>query len=330
MNDEMTTETRPNIPDSPVEKPINNLTPNSNIGDGSDLSSATNPPQKDALPKVNEAPSKPVSSTPLGFDAISPVAESAESKISALKDGFLNFALPILALSASVALILLVIVPLRRDLPALEADLTAKKALAGRLAHKVDVLHQLSNSHDTLSAYLNVVESALTSEPLVPELLAQVDTMARSSGMLVSGLNYSHGSSPDSDSLGYVTVALTSVGTFDNLVSFMHTVEDARRLVFVDDFRYSSVYTDGVSQVSASFQLKSPYKEVQSDAVTDSPIDLDITSARFLQDIARIKALHLYDYVPAQEVAPAVDQPTATPGFGGANTHVIPESSLAQ
>ncbi len=326
MNDEMTPDKR-NTHESPIEESVEPVAPNSDPGEASVPASAPEPPREKAPSGASaEASVTSTSSTPLGFDAIAPVAES---KMHSIKDGLLNLALPILALTVSVVLILLVIVPMRRDLPALEDELFYKKTLAGRLAHKVDVLHELSNSHDTLSTYLSVVDSALASEPLVPELLAQVDTMARTNGMLVSGLNYSHGSSPKDGSLGYVTVALTSRGTFDSLVSFMHTVENARRLVFVDDFRYSSVYVDDVPQISVSFQLKSPYKKVLSDAVTDSPIDLDITSARFLQDIDRVKSLQLYEYVPSHGEPTVEDQPAPLDVPTEGVAPAVPESSSA-
>ena len=61
-------------------------------------------------------------------------------------------------------------------------------------------------------------------------------------------------------------------------------------------FRFSEESTDDDSGLySAVFVLRSPYLAVESSAVTDDPIEVDIASQQFIKSLSKIRELTFYD-----------------------------------
>ncbi len=207
----------------------------------------------------------------------------------------LNFLVPLLALIGSSIAIFVFLLPSYKEIPILESSLSTKKTLSSQLERKVAALKELVDFSTQVDEYVLVTEKALISEPKIPELLSQIDIMIRESGMDVSSLNYSQSGTMEASGVKMVNAALSASGSFETLVSFLKSVENASRLVILEDFRYSYTDKDGDRQVSASFQLKSPYLVVSSSAVTDEPIELSISSQEFLEDMTKIKNLKHYD-----------------------------------
>jgi len=102
--------------------------------------------------------------------------------------------------------------------------------------------------------------------------------------------------------------------SFEQLVLFMELVEKAARYVSVSNFRYSvsEDREEGVSRISSSFSLDSPYLFVESSAVTDEPIGIDIKSPDFVNFMDMLKGLDYYDFVnrniQAEEEKPEEEQ----------------------
>jgi Tfp pilus assembly protein PilO len=223
-------------------------------------------------------------------------AASASKILSGAGEFLLNFLIPLVCLGATAFLVLAVALPSRGEIPGLESELERLEMSASKLENKVTVLKSLVDSIETMDLYSVRVDQALISESKVPELLSQVDRMVGESGMSIGGLSYSRGSrTVEEDGYNDVGVALSVEGSFDQLVAFLRRVEQASRLVLIDDFRYSVSSKEGVAGVSASFRLHSPYLAVQSDAVTDEPIDLDVSSESFLEDMETVLNLNHYD-----------------------------------
>jgi Tfp pilus assembly protein PilO len=225
----------------------------------------------------------------------------------------LNFLVPLICLSISGGLAILVLIPSHRDIPSLEASLAIKTQLSSQLERKVASLKELVDFSNQVEEYSLVVNKALISEPKIPELLAQIDLMVRESGLNVDSLNYSQASTVESTGMSLVDVSLSATGSFDKLVSFMKSIENASRLVLLKDFRYSLAEKDGAWTVSASFQLQAPYLFVSSSAVTDEPIELSISSQEFLADMRRILDLHQYEVSESDQVVYANVEPQKEP-----------------
>lgn len=209
------------------------------------------------------------------------------------KEYLLNFIIPIVGTLISLLLLILFIIPSINHRAELKAEIQQKTNLKNLLNEKKNKLNNLSDLKSIFDENLEVVNRVLSSEENVPELLTEVDHLARSSGLEVDSLSYSlSASGVGSSSYSVVDISLTVNGTLDQFINFMRLTENASRLVLVSTFRYSES-KDG--KLTVSTVLKSPYQTVNSQAVTDDPIKLDINSTTFAKFITKIKSLTYYD-----------------------------------
>lgn len=220
-----------------------------------------------------------------------------------IKGTLLNFVVPLVALAISLTLIFLVIVPSTKKLPQAKEELTKKLNLKQTLNTKLLNLNRLVDFKVVLDEDSGLVNQVLVSEAEVPRLLDQVNQIATNSGMVVTRLSYSYGSSGTSEkaeekSFDTVTVSLGSDSNYYQLILFMQSIENVARYVSVPIFRYSmGISTSGETKLAASFSVDSPFLFVQSTAVTDEPINLDISSQSFIDFINMIKGLKYYEFL---------------------------------
>lgn len=215
-----------------------------------------------------------------------------------VKDSLLNFIVPLVALLATILLVALYIYPTYKSLPAKKQELEKNTTTKNTLSKKVDDLNRLVNFQSTLDENLEIVNKVLVPEPEVPRLLDQATQIAEKAGMSLEKLSYSY-SSKGKGGVGFdtITVSMGVKSSLDQLVVFMELVENASRYVSVPSFRYSvsSSAKDGLG--SSTFSLDSPYLFVQSAAVTDDPINLNITDYKFTQFMDKLKGLDYYDFI---------------------------------
>jgi|GEM_PF-1469141 len=207
----------------------------------------------------------------------------------------LNFIVPIVSFSVSLLLILTVIIPSFTSLPDLKTELAQKQTLNNTLSKKLSNLERLVDFKKIVDENSTLINNVLVSEEMVPELLSQVDHIAKESNLEVSRLSYSL-SQAGSGSLGYpsVDISLGVMGTYDQLVNFLKLVENASRLIDVSTYRYT-VGSKDTTSLNINLVLRSPYLFVNSSAVTDDPIDLDVTSQSFLNFVSKIQGLKYYN-----------------------------------
>ena len=220
-----------------------------------------------------------------------------------IKQTLVNFIVPLICLIVSGLLGFFVIVPATHNLPEMSIDLEGKKALDSQLKDKKAKLNDILDFKNVISENASLVDEVLVSESLVPELLTQINQIARESGFEVVSLTYSYGgraaSSVDKEEVSadmYETVAVSlgARGNYDQLVTFLLSCENAARFITVDTFRYG-IDSREPSVLEMTFSLSSPYLFVQSSAVTDDPVLLDVTDEAFVEIINRIKSLRFYE-----------------------------------
>ena len=230
-----------------------------------------------------------------------------------LKNTLVNFIIPLICFSSSLLLIALVLYPTYNILPALRQELAANTDKRDQLNTKLEKLKKIVAFKATVDEDSALVNTILSTEPAEPKLLDQVNQIAVNSGLKVLRLAYS-GSSKENN----VNVSLGAEGNLDQLTLFTESIESAARVVLLDSFRYTQgTDADKNSVLSVSITINAPYLFVQSTAVTDDPIDIDLSSEAFNNLIAKIKAFKVYDFsslpLPPQEVpaAPAAEGTTS-------------------
>lgn len=223
----------------------------------------------------------------------------------AIKNAVLNFIIPIICTGASLAIFFIVIYPSIKNTPLLQAELDKKMKLSEQLSTKLSRLNKLLDYNSVVDEDLDLVSTLLVSEPTVPELLTQVDAIATESGLVVTRLNYATTStsgasttaeaSTASTGSSYTIVSLGTEGNYVQLLTFLDRLENSARIVEVEDIRYAiQENAEGAQTLGISLTLKSPYMTVKSDAITDDPIQTDITAPDFTSFIDEIKTYKVY------------------------------------
>ena len=245
----------------------------------------------------------------LGFDA------------QKIKSVLLNFVVPLIAFGISLIIILVVIYPSFKNLPKIKSELATKAALKQTLTTKLLTLNKLVDFKTVVEEDSNLVNKVLVLEEQVPRLLDEVNQIATDSGMSVTRLSYSYGNTTTSSdtaakkAYSSVTISLGTDSSYDQIIVFLQAAENAARFLSVPNFRYASgMNATGEKKLSSSFALDSPYLSVQSTAVTDDPITLDISSQGFVTFINMIKSLKYYEFInPNIEVVKTPEVSETTP-----------------
>jgi len=220
-----------------------------------------------------------------------------------IKKTLLNFVVPLVASVITLFLFVLVIYPSLKKLPDLKLELSRKVNMKQTLNTKLQRLNRLVDFKVVVDEDSALVNRVLVSGEEVPRLLDQVNQIATNSGMSVTRLSYSYGSIGASDKTqkipySVVSVSLGADANYDQIILLMQSIEKAARFVSVPNFRYSAgTSSTGDRKLTSSFSIDSPYLFVQSSAVTDEPIDLDISSQKFIDFINNIKELTYYEFV---------------------------------
>lgn len=238
--------------------------------------------------------------------------------IAKAKGALINFIIPLISILITGVLAIFYIYPSFKSFPVKKQDLEKKIETKNILNTKVLSLNKLIDFQQSLDENLDIVNKVLVPEPEVPKLLDQATQLAQKAGLSLDRLSYSY-SSKGATGGGFdaVTVSMGGKSSFNQLILFMELVENAARYVSVPNFRYSvSAQAKDGGDVSSTFSLDSPYLFVQSSAVTDDPIKIDITSSKFIEFMSVLKGLDYYDFlnanIQAEEKAPE-PEPEPTP-----------------
>jgi len=223
---------------------------------------------------------------------------------SHLKQVLINFVVPLGMLIITLVIVLLVLKPAFKNKPLLTNDLVSKKQLRDDLQSKLVTLNRLVDFQNIVSENSALVDKVLVSEQEVPALMSQISQIAQNSGFSIKRLTYALESlkkeDPDSVKHELITVNLGVEGNVHQLLSFLKDTENAARLLSVQKFRYAIADTDSDTQLSVNLLITSPFLYVRSDAVTDDPIDLDISDTSFINLMNKLKNMHYYSSVYTQ------------------------------
>ncbi len=235
------------------------------------------------------------------------VEEHEKKKLDTLafKRFIANFLIPITALIISALLFIFVILPSINEIPLLRADLNEKQALVDQLDAKLLKLRNLTDFKGSVDENNELLSTVLVEEPLVPQLLTQIDRIAGESGVTITKINYATSENtgpadPNAEVVkppyNVVTINVGSDSTYDQIVTFLSNLENAGRVVDINSIRFNTLEDEERSGIfSSSFVISSPYVKVETSAVTDDPISFDLANAQFQNLMSKLKALKIYD-----------------------------------
>jgi Tfp pilus assembly protein PilO len=226
-----------------------------------------------------------------------------------------NFIVPLVCLLVCIILGFFIIFPYYKNKPAVDAQIADKQALNQLLEGKLVILNKLTDFKNILAENSQLVDKVLVSEANVPQLLDEIYQIATSVGLSVTRLNYSYGDARTAansapNQFSEVNVSLGAGGTYDQLTTFLQDTEVAARVLYVPSLRYS---VDSEGAMSMNFNVVSPFLYVQSTAVTDDPVELDITSSSFTNFMNKLKTMKFYEFLNKDIGVIGGSEPAATP-----------------
>ena len=220
---------------------------------------------------------------------------------SSVKENILNFIIPLVCIGVSLVIGFFVIYPYFKNAPKVKIEIAEKQQLKQVLEKKVWILKKNAEFKQVLDEGSALVDKVLVSDANVPQLLDEVYQIATNVGLGVTRLNYSYGgvavgaeTTQAGEEFKEVNVGLGGDGSYEQLISLLRDTENAARILYVSDLRYS---TGEEGSLSMNFTIISPYLYVQSTAATDVPVDLDITNPVFLESVNRLKSLRYYEFL---------------------------------
>jgi hypothetical protein len=262
----------------------------------------------------------------LGSDA---GQKKASVNLSRIRNTFINFIIPIIAIAASVALSLIILLPAYKSLPDLKVSLHGKKEFSALLLKKTQVLNDYRDYASVLDQNSTLIDKVLVSEEDPLALQDQLYQIALASGFNISKLSYSsggRGTTPEGLH-DLVSISMGGQSTYTQLVTFMQWLENAARFVQVSTFRYSADRDSGTFNVELS--VESPYLYVDSTAVTDEPIELDMLSDEFVTFINKMKTLNFYTFQGMSSRSLGVEEvDVSEEGVESAEDANLPENHL--
>lgn len=256
-----------------------------------------------------------------------------------IKQTIANFIIPLIAVVLSLGLLGLYIYPSLTAIPLLNKELDDRTNLSQQLASKVTKLNSLIDFKQNVDESTVLVSKALSEEPLVPQLLTQIDQIANESGLAITRMSYALNDTGEVDpAIGnyqVVAVNLSVSGNYNQIVTFLTNLENSSRVINVATVRFT--VDDETGAIDTNLVLISPYVSVSAQANTDEPITFDVTAEDFQKTMERLRALRHYEIsvenfiditeLPGQDL-PEEGQPVVEAPVD--ETLVAPETPITQ
>lgn len=231
-----------------------------------------------------------------------------------------NFLIPLIALAIMGILVLVVIMPAVREIPVLQSDLAEREVKVASLDEKLQKLRSLTDFKESVEENHTLVSKVLAEEPLVPQLLTQIDRIAGESGVTLTKINYTTAEktlTPEEEKAkppyNIVAINVGSDSTYDQVVAFLSNLENSGRVVTINSLRFSAANTEEKAGIyETTYVISSPYVKVETSAVTDDPIKFDMANKQFQDLMARLKALKIYE-ISIDEVIDIQNLPQGEP-----------------
>lgn len=147
----------------------------------------------------------------------------------------------ILSLLTTAFFIIFAIKPTLVTIAGLSKEIKDKKMVTQKLAEKINNLNLAQQEYEELRRDLYLVEQALPSNSQISLLVAQIEMLASSTGVIVGSVNYSstpirEGRIPSDDQARRIAFSLLIQGDYEHLKNFLFAFNNLRRIIRVKEF----------------------------------------------------------------------------------------------
>lgn len=214
------------------------------------------------------------------------------------KENLTSVLFPLLAVVVGVGTAYFYVLPTFRSLYQLREERGELREEYAELKEKGDRLAALEASN--LSSYLTTFKVALPDEEKVPELMSQVQAIAKEAGVEVSALQFA-----GREEKGTPKVRLQAEvgGDYKSLLSFVEKVEKASRVLKVENLGFTKKEEEGKGEgggLSASLGLSSYFLEPPREQKVEAPLEFDLSSSSFQKVLGKVQELKVYEVEPAK------------------------------
>lgn len=216
---------------------------------------------------------------------------------SQLRKSLSELIIPIACVGSALLLILFVIRPGIEKIREGREDKEEREALLAQLEKKNRVLSKYAAQIDQLDGELDLVRNAVPREEKIPELMTQLQEMAKEATVSTSALQYGGSKEGKEEETKTVRLQMTVEGDYGQVKDLFELFQNSSRIVLVDQF---GLKTQKEASMSANMGLSSFYLEAPDKADIEEPIEREFSSPAFREIINRIENLDLYEVTVEQ------------------------------
>ena len=209
-----------------------------------------------------------------------------------LRKSLAELIIPLACLCGAGLLIFLVIVPGIKNIQEGREKVEEREELLAKLEQKNSVLSKYASQINDLDTDLLLVRNAVPREEKIPELMTQIQDMAREASVSISGLQYGGSKSGKEDEVKSVQLQLSVEGEYSQIEELFKLFENSSRIVVLNQFGLRNQHE---ASTSANLGLSSFYLKAPDKTKIEEPIEEDFTSDPFKKIIEKIEDLKLYE-----------------------------------
>lgn len=156
----------------------------------------------------------------------------------------------ILTFTATIFFALFAINPTLSTIARLRKEVMDSKLVDQKLSEKINNLSLLSSAYQDIKDDIPFVIDAIPTQPEAPTLVAQIQSIAKNSEVLISGLSISPVSlvAKDSTKSSAFTFEFSAKGNFEKINKFISDLVDMQRIVFIDRISISRSNSESESK----------------------------------------------------------------------------------
>jgi Tfp pilus assembly protein PilO len=202
-----------------------------------------------------------------------------------------SYGVPILILLVGLLLIPLVTIPTWNNTQKTIEQISQERERIIVLRAKASQLLDFSGQSELINKQFDLLNTAVTSESKIPELLTKVQSLSDSCGVEVTALQFGGETTQQQGKVREVRIQYSGEGSFSQLSCLTNAFELSSRLIDVESLRYSSSEDDfGNLVLSPQATLISYYTpEISLDP--DRKITFSFSDAIYLQSVEILKTL---------------------------------------
>jgi len=160
----------------------------------------------------------------------------------------------VLALLASLAIVIFLVVPRISEMKELSNNVAAKEAELEAGKNKVAALRNAIQLIKTARRDMEILGIAVPVDKDIAEALVQVNANASNSGVVIEAISAAEGET------GNISISATVLGSYEQVMGFLSNTEKSLRPIKIVD--YNLISTEGA--VDATFNLLFPYLKEES------------------------------------------------------------------